>query len=76
MSGNCASGVRRCDKRSWTASETGDVDRALLWFGPDAGLVDRVEPAGVIVTRKVRNAQEIITGRLPEMVSGSTKSKT
>lgn len=48
----------------WEASDTGDADRSLLWFGQDAGLIDSVEPAGEIVVRMVREAREIIAGRL------------
>lgn len=59
------------------ASDAGDVDRALLWFGQDAGLIDTVEPAAEILTRMVNEARDIIAGRLARMVaSGSVEAKT
>lgn len=50
------------------ASEAGDPDRAILWFGQDAGLIDAVEPAAKIVNRMIHEARDIIGGRLAGMV--------
>ena len=52
-----------------TARAAGDADRTVLWFGQDAGLIESIEPAGEIVARMVREACEIITGRLARMVA-------
>lgn len=48
----------------FAARAAGDADRAVLFFGQDAGLIDSIEPAGAVVTGMVREAYEIITGRL------------
>ncbi|HEY6103136.1 MAG TPA: nitronate monooxygenase, partial [bacterium] len=50
------------------ADEAGDPDRAVLWFGQDAGLIDTVEPAGDVVESMVREAHEIIVNRLGQAV--------
>lgn len=41
------------------AFETGDADWASLFIGQDAGLIDAIEPAGEIVRRLVREAEEV-----------------
>jgi nitronate monooxygenase len=38
------------------AFAAGDPDNAAIWFGEAAGLVDAIEPAGVIVERMAREA--------------------
>jgi NAD(P)H-dependent flavin oxidoreductase YrpB (nitropropane dioxygenase family) len=43
------------------ARAAGDVDRAILFYGQDAGLIDAIEPAAGIVARMVREAHEILT---------------
>jgi NAD(P)H-dependent flavin oxidoreductase YrpB (nitropropane dioxygenase family) len=45
------------------ARETGDRSYTPLFFGQDAGLIDAIEPAGEVVKRIVRDAEEII-GRI------------
>jgi NAD(P)H-dependent flavin oxidoreductase YrpB (nitropropane dioxygenase family) len=51
-----------------TARQRGDVTNGSLLIGQDAGLIDRVEPAGEVVERLVREAEEIL-GRRPAEVS-------
>jgi hypothetical protein len=41
------------------AFESGDRDEGALFIGQDAGLIDRLEPAGRIVERLVREAETI-----------------
>ena len=49
------------------ARRTGDVDEGPLSMGQDAGLIHDIPPAGEIVTRIVREAEEIL-GRLPRLI--------
>ncbi len=46
----------------------GDVDNGALLIGQDAGLIDRVEPAGEIVQRLVRDAEELLSRRTAEVL--------
>jgi enoyl-[acyl-carrier protein] reductase II len=46
----------------------GDVDRAAILIGQDAGLIDSVLPAGEVIRRMVAEAEEIISGRLRPML--------
>jgi NAD(P)H-dependent flavin oxidoreductase YrpB (nitropropane dioxygenase family) len=50
------------------AREAGDVDEGPLSMGQDAGLIHDIPPAGEIVARIARQAEEILTQRLPRMV--------
>ena len=43
---------------AWRALEAGDIEDAPLYAGQTAGLIDAVEPAGVIVERIVTDATE------------------
>jgi NAD(P)H-dependent flavin oxidoreductase YrpB (nitropropane dioxygenase family) len=43
---------------AWRALEAGDTDNAFLYTGQTAGLIDTIEPAGVIVERIVTDATE------------------
>jgi NAD(P)H-dependent flavin oxidoreductase YrpB (nitropropane dioxygenase family) len=52
------------------ARETGDVANGSLLIGQDAGLIDRVEPAGDLVSRLVREAEEILRQRSQAVLSG------
>jgi NAD(P)H-dependent flavin oxidoreductase YrpB (nitropropane dioxygenase family) len=47
-----------------SARAAGDAEHTPLLFGQDAGLIDTIEPAADVMTRMVRDAQAIITGRL------------
>jgi NAD(P)H-dependent flavin oxidoreductase YrpB (nitropropane dioxygenase family) len=51
------------------ARAAGDAERTPLLFGQDAGLIEAVEPAGEIVTRLIREAHAVITGRLAQLVA-------
>jgi NAD(P)H-dependent flavin oxidoreductase YrpB (nitropropane dioxygenase family) len=48
------------------AREQGDVANGSLLIGQDAGLIDSVEPAGQIVQRIVREAEQILSRRPAE----------
>jgi NAD(P)H-dependent flavin oxidoreductase YrpB (nitropropane dioxygenase family) len=50
------------------ARQEGDVDNGALLIGQDAGLIESVEPAGEIVQRLVREAEEILTRRAAEVL--------
>jgi NAD(P)H-dependent flavin oxidoreductase YrpB (nitropropane dioxygenase family) len=50
------------------ARQDGDVDNGTLLIGQDAGLIDRVEPAGEIVQRMVREAEELLSRRAAEVL--------
>jgi NAD(P)H-dependent flavin oxidoreductase YrpB (nitropropane dioxygenase family) len=54
-------------QRIQRAREQGDVTNGSLLIGQDAGLIESVEPAGQIVQRMVREAEEIL-GRRPAQV--------
>ena len=45
------------------ARAQGDTEEAVVWSGQSAALVDRVEPAGVVVERIVREAEAILRDR-------------
>jgi NAD(P)H-dependent flavin oxidoreductase YrpB (nitropropane dioxygenase family) len=47
---------------AWRALEAGDTDNAFLYTGQTAGLIDTIEPAGVIVERIVTDASERLRG--------------
>src|SRR6185312_1022012 len=63
--------LRRDRAEAWDklnlARRTGDVDEGPLSMGQDAGLIHDIPPAGEIVTRIVREAEEIL-GRLPRLI--------
>jgi NAD(P)H-dependent flavin oxidoreductase YrpB (nitropropane dioxygenase family) len=50
------------------ARARGDVDAAPLTMGQDAGLIHDILPAGEIVGRIARQAEDIMTARLPRML--------
>lgn len=49
------------------ARAAGDVDRGVLLIGQDAGLIRDIAPAGEVVRRIVREAHEILSGRLARL---------
>ena len=49
------------------AGTAGDPDRAALFVGQDAGLIDSILPASEVIERMVAEAERIITERLPAM---------
>jgi NAD(P)H-dependent flavin oxidoreductase YrpB (nitropropane dioxygenase family) len=50
------------------ARKRGDADNAPLFIGQDAGLIDSIEAAGVVVESMAAQAEEIIRNRLPGLV--------
>jgi len=66
-------GELRADRRMVAASlqqarAAGDVDNGVLLFGQDAGLIDAIEPAGLVVERLVSEAEQILRERLSDIV--------
>ena len=57
------------------ARARGDADEAPLAFGQDAGLIHDIPPAGEIVARMVREAEEILSTKLARYV-GESKAKS
>jgi len=47
----------------------GDVNEAPLSMGQDAGLIEDIPPAGEIVRRIAKEAEELLTSRLPGLVA-------
>jgi NAD(P)H-dependent flavin oxidoreductase YrpB (nitropropane dioxygenase family) len=62
--------LRRAElqKRMVGARETGDVTNGALLIGQDAGLIDAVEPAGDVVKRIVREAEDVLVRRASEVL--------
>ena len=50
------------------ARKSGDVDEGPLSMGQDAGLIRDIPPAGELVTRIAREAEEILTQRLLRLI--------
>jgi NAD(P)H-dependent flavin oxidoreductase YrpB (nitropropane dioxygenase family) len=50
------------------ARQRGDVDEAPLTMGQDAGLIHDILPAGEIVARIARQAEEILAATLPRLL--------
>jgi NAD(P)H-dependent flavin oxidoreductase YrpB (nitropropane dioxygenase family) len=53
------------------ARKRGDHNDAPLSLGQDAGLIHDIPPAGEIVARIAREAEAILTERLPRLVNGA-----
>jgi len=51
------------------ARQQGDVEEAVLYTGQTSGLIDEILPAAVVVEEIVKEAEEILGGRLPGLVS-------
>jgi NAD(P)H-dependent flavin oxidoreductase YrpB (nitropropane dioxygenase family) len=51
------------------ARTSGDVERAPLSMGQDAGLIDEVLPAAEIVRRIAADAEAILANRLPNLIT-------
>src|SRR5579871_5420445 len=64
--------LRRDRAEAWAklnaARQSGDVDEGPLSMGQDAGLIHDIPPAGEIVTRIVREAEEILGRKLPRLI--------
>ncbi len=54
--------------RDGNGRRAGDLDKAPILFGQDAGLIDSLKPAGEIIEGLVAEAEEIIKGRLARLV--------
>jgi NAD(P)H-dependent flavin oxidoreductase YrpB (nitropropane dioxygenase family) len=54
--------------RLQAARKAGDVEEGTLSMGQDAGLIHDIVPAAEIVARIAREAEEILTRRLPALV--------
>jgi NAD(P)H-dependent flavin oxidoreductase YrpB (nitropropane dioxygenase family) len=50
------------------ARAAGDVDNAPLSFGHDAGLIDSIKSVREVVQDIIKEAEEIIRGRLPSLL--------
>jgi NAD(P)H-dependent flavin oxidoreductase YrpB (nitropropane dioxygenase family) len=64
--------LRRDRAEAWAklnaARQSGDVDEGPLSMGQDAGLIHDIPPAGEIVARIVREAEEIVGRKLPRLI--------
>jgi NAD(P)H-dependent flavin oxidoreductase YrpB (nitropropane dioxygenase family) len=63
--------AREVGKQALAARAAGDVDNASLSFGQDAGLIDSIKSVREVVQDIVREAEEIIKGRLPALLRPS-----
>ena len=63
--------LRRAElqRRVQRAREQGDLDNGALLIGQDAGLIDALEPAGEVVERMVREAEDLLGRRAAEALS-------
>jgi NAD(P)H-dependent flavin oxidoreductase YrpB (nitropropane dioxygenase family) len=67
-------GELRAQRRTVTASlqqarAAGDVENGALLFGQDAGLIDALEPAGLLVERLVSEAEQVLRERLSTLLA-------
>jgi len=64
--------LRQCQAEALAAVQaahnSGNADEAPLFIGQDAGLIHDIPPAAEIVSRIAREAEQILTQRLPPMV--------
>ncbi len=58
-------------KQAAAARAAGDVDNTSLSFGQDAGLIDSIKSVKEVVQDIVKEAEEIIRGRLPSLLQQS-----
>jgi NAD(P)H-dependent flavin oxidoreductase YrpB (nitropropane dioxygenase family) len=63
--------AREIGKQVLAARAAGDVDNASLSFGQDAGLIDSIKSVRDVIQDIVREAEEIIKGRLPGLLRPS-----
>ncbi|MCD6075818.1 MAG: 2-nitropropane dioxygenase [Rhodospirillales bacterium] len=50
------------------ARKVGDVKESTLSYGQDAGLIGDIAPSGEIIRRMAREAEEILSVRLPKLI--------
>jgi NAD(P)H-dependent flavin oxidoreductase YrpB (nitropropane dioxygenase family) len=60
--------ARDVGKQALAARAAGDIDNASLSFGQDAGLIDSIKSVREVVQDIVKEAEEIIKGRLPGLL--------
>jgi NAD(P)H-dependent flavin oxidoreductase YrpB (nitropropane dioxygenase family) len=60
--------AREVGKQVAAARAAGDVDNASLSFGQDAGLIDSIKSVREVIQDIVREAEEILRGRLPSLL--------
>ena len=60
--------AREVGKQALAARAAGDIDNASLSFGQDAGLIDSIKSVREVVQDIVKEAEEIIKGRLPGLL--------
>jgi len=58
-------------KQVAAARAAGDIDNASLSFGQDAGLIDSIKSVREVVHDIIKEAEEIIKGRLPSLLRQS-----
>jgi NAD(P)H-dependent flavin oxidoreductase YrpB (nitropropane dioxygenase family) len=51
------------------ARDAGDVDEGPLSMGQDAGLINDIPSAADIVVRIAKEAEEVLTTRLPRLIA-------
>jgi len=51
------------------ARKSGDIEEGPLSMGQDAGLIHDIPPAAEIVTRIAQEAEEILTRKMPRLIS-------
>jgi NAD(P)H-dependent flavin oxidoreductase YrpB (nitropropane dioxygenase family) len=57
------------EERMQRARLQGDVANGALLIGQDGGLIDRLEPAGEMVSRLVREAEDLLSHRPGELLA-------
>jgi len=62
-------------KRGVKVYEIGDVDAGIWSVGTAMGLIDDIPTVGELVSRIVDEAEELITGRLADMVEPEAEEK-
>ena len=60
--------AREIGKQALAARLAGDVDNASLSFGQDAGLIDSIKSVKEVIQEIIKEAEEIIKGRLPGLL--------
>ena len=61
-------------RRIQVAREEGDVENGALLIGQDAGLIETIESAGEVVQRIVREAEEILSRRVADVLAPLTRA--
>jgi NAD(P)H-dependent flavin oxidoreductase YrpB (nitropropane dioxygenase family) len=51
------------------ARKNGEIDEAVIYYGQSAALIDEIVPAAEVVARTVREAEDILRERLPQLIS-------